>query len=102
LTVIVVSFFESVVRDHSKDHPMTVAYLSATRSPGSVHHSAGRNSTVEDLVCWALATFFAQAVSVATETFVFLVWQVATTDQVPSCFALVGAGQHKVDSSGKA
>jgi len=23
---------------------MAVAYLSATRSPGSVHHSAGRNS----------------------------------------------------------
>jgi hypothetical protein len=43
LTVIVVSFFESVVRDRSKDHPMTVAYVSATRSPGSIHHSAGRN-----------------------------------------------------------
>jgi hypothetical protein len=28
LTVIVVSFFESVVRDHSKDHPMTVAHIS--------------------------------------------------------------------------
>ena len=27
LTVIVVSFFESVVRDHSKDHAMAVAYL---------------------------------------------------------------------------
>jgi hypothetical protein len=23
----VVSFFESVVRDHSKDHPMAVAYI---------------------------------------------------------------------------
>lgn len=27
MTVIVVSFFESVVRDHSKDHPMAVAYF---------------------------------------------------------------------------
>jgi len=27
LTVIVVSFFESVLEDHSKDHPMAVAYL---------------------------------------------------------------------------
>jgi hypothetical protein len=44
LTVIVVSFFESVVRDHSKDHPMAFAYVSATRSPGSINHSAGRNS----------------------------------------------------------
>jgi hypothetical protein len=26
LTVIAVSFFESVVRDPSKDHPMAVAY----------------------------------------------------------------------------
>jgi hypothetical protein len=30
LTVIVVSFFESVVRDHSKDHPMAVVYISDT------------------------------------------------------------------------
>jgi hypothetical protein len=43
LTVIVVSFFESVFADHSKDHPMAVAYFSATRSPGSVHRSAGRH-----------------------------------------------------------
>jgi hypothetical protein len=27
LTVIVVSFFESVLEDHSKDHPMAVVYL---------------------------------------------------------------------------
>jgi hypothetical protein len=33
VTVIVVSFFESVVRDHSKDHAVTVAYITATRSP---------------------------------------------------------------------
>jgi hypothetical protein len=30
LTVIVVSFFESIVRDHSKDHPMAVVYISDT------------------------------------------------------------------------
>src|ERR687897_839584 len=38
LTVIVVSFFESVVRDHSKDHPMAVVYsgsdtLTGIRTP---------------------------------------------------------------------
>jgi hypothetical protein len=27
MTVIAVSFFESVVRDHSKDHPVAVAYF---------------------------------------------------------------------------
>jgi hypothetical protein len=48
LTVIVVSFFESVFADHSKDHPMAVTYFSATRSPGSVHHSAGRHSAQAD------------------------------------------------------
>jgi hypothetical protein len=30
LAVIVVSFFESVVRDHSKDHPVTAAYIDDT------------------------------------------------------------------------
>jgi len=30
LTVIVVSFFESVFADHSKDHPVAVAYLDDT------------------------------------------------------------------------
>jgi transposase-like protein len=29
LTVIVVSFFESVFADHSKDHPVAVAYFSS-------------------------------------------------------------------------
>ena len=33
VTVIVVSFFESVVRDHSKDHAVTVTRYEATRSP---------------------------------------------------------------------
>ena len=33
VTVIVVSFFESVVRDHSKDHAVAVAYITTTRSP---------------------------------------------------------------------
>jgi len=41
VTVIVGSFFESVVRDHSKDHAVTVTHSAATRSPGPVHHSAG-------------------------------------------------------------
>jgi hypothetical protein len=30
LTVIVVSFFESVFADHSKDHPVAVAYFDDT------------------------------------------------------------------------
>jgi hypothetical protein len=30
VTVIVVSFFESVVRDHSKDHAVTVVYIDDT------------------------------------------------------------------------
>jgi len=30
LTVIVVSFFESVLRDHSKDHAMAVVYFDDT------------------------------------------------------------------------
>jgi hypothetical protein len=30
VTVIVVSFFESVFADHSKDHPVAVAYFSDT------------------------------------------------------------------------
>jgi len=30
LTVIVVSFFESVVRDHSKDHAVAVVYFNDT------------------------------------------------------------------------
>jgi len=34
LTVIVVSFFESVFADHSKDHPMAVAYLSSDTLTG--------------------------------------------------------------------
>lgn len=38
---IVGSFFESVARDHSKDHAVTVARHGATRSPQPVHHSAG-------------------------------------------------------------
>jgi len=46
----VVSFFESVLADHSKDHPVAVAYVSATRSPGSVHHSAGRHSATNDYI----------------------------------------------------
>jgi len=33
MTVIVVSFFESVMEDHSKDHPVTVTRYGATRSP---------------------------------------------------------------------
>ncbi len=33
VTVIVVSFFESVVGDHSRDHAVAVAYFRATRSP---------------------------------------------------------------------
>jgi Zn-dependent alcohol dehydrogenase len=37
-----VSFFESVVRDHSKDPPGGRAYVGGTRSLRSVvHHSAG-------------------------------------------------------------
>jgi hypothetical protein len=32
-TVIVGSFFESVVRDHSKDHAVTVTHVTATRPP---------------------------------------------------------------------
>jgi len=43
VTVIVVSFFESVVGDHSKDHAVAVAYLDDTLTDESVHHSAGRN-----------------------------------------------------------
>ncbi|MCG7429221.1 hypothetical protein, partial [Dermacoccus nishinomiyaensis] len=40
--VIKVSFFESVVRDHSKDPPGGRAYVEGTRSLRSVvHHSAG-------------------------------------------------------------
>src|SRR5690606_41659626 len=40
--VIVVSFFELVVRDHSKDPPGGRAYVGGTRSLRSVvHHSAG-------------------------------------------------------------
>ena len=35
MTVIVLSFFESVLEDHSKDHPMTVTHTGATRSPGT-------------------------------------------------------------------
>src|SRR3954451_21862900 len=34
VTVIVVSFFESVVRDHSKDHPMAVAYVGSDTLTG--------------------------------------------------------------------
>src|SRR3954454_17962907 len=41
VTVIVVSFFESVFADHSKDHAVAVAVSTATRSPRAVHHSAG-------------------------------------------------------------
>ena len=40
--VIAVSFFESVVRDHSKDPPVGRAHVAGTRSLRSVvHHSAG-------------------------------------------------------------
>jgi hypothetical protein len=52
VTVIVVSFFESVFADHSKDHPVAVAYLSATRSPGPVHHSAGRHLNQKHYSAW--------------------------------------------------
>jgi hypothetical protein len=38
--VIVVSFFESVVRDHSKDHSGDRTYISRTRSPGSSYTNA--------------------------------------------------------------
>jgi hypothetical protein len=34
VTVIVVSFFESVVRDHSKDHPMAVRYFDSDTLTG--------------------------------------------------------------------
>src|SRR3954469_15538148 len=44
LTVIVVSFFESVLADHSKDHAVAVAYAGDTLTEGAVHHSTGRNS----------------------------------------------------------
>jgi hypothetical protein len=48
-----VFFFESVVRDHSKDPPGGRAYVGGTRSPRSVvHHSAGlhwRASTLRRL-----------------------------------------------------
>ncbi|MGE4115588.1 MAG: hypothetical protein AB7G36_15550, partial [Candidatus Nanopelagicales bacterium] len=40
-TVIAVSFFESVVRDHSKDHPMTVTASRSDTLTGAIHHSAG-------------------------------------------------------------
>src|SRR5215210_610666 len=33
LTVIVMSFFESVVRDHSKDHAVAVVYFNDTHTP---------------------------------------------------------------------
>ncbi len=42
-TVIAVSFFESIVGDHSKDHPVAITASTATRSTEPVHHSAGRN-----------------------------------------------------------
>ena len=42
-----VSFFESVVRDHSKDPPGGRAYVGGTRSLRSVvHHSAGLHSSL--------------------------------------------------------
>src|SRR3954469_22902107 len=44
LTVIVVSFFESVLEDYSKDHAVAVAYAGDTLTEGAVHHSTGRNS----------------------------------------------------------
>lgn len=44
LTVIVVSFFESVVGDHSKDHAVAVTASTATRSPGAVHRDDGFGS----------------------------------------------------------
>jgi hypothetical protein len=34
MTVIAVSSFESVVRDHSKDHPMTVAHFDSDTLTG--------------------------------------------------------------------
>ncbi|MBB2986098.1 hypothetical protein [Terracoccus luteus] len=46
VAVIAVSFFESVVRDHSKDHSGDRAYVSRTRSPGSSYTNA-MDSTLE-------------------------------------------------------
>src|SRR4051794_8699353 len=43
LTVIVVSFFELVLADHSKDHAVAVTYAGDTHTDGAIHHCAGRN-----------------------------------------------------------
>jgi hypothetical protein len=45
VTVIVVSFFESVFADHSKDHPMAVAHVGS--DTGSADASGSRQSWLE-------------------------------------------------------
>jgi hypothetical protein len=51
VTVIVVSFFESVVRDHSKDHAVTVTRYGATRSPPNPYTTL-LDSTFVGVLAW--------------------------------------------------
>jgi hypothetical protein len=44
LTVIVGTHSRALWKVHSKHSPVAVAYVSVTRSSGSIHHSAGRNN----------------------------------------------------------
>ena len=46
--VIVVSFFEAVVRDHSKDHSGDRAYVSRTRSPPGSSYTTLVDSTRDE------------------------------------------------------